>query len=570
MGVATDLEVLEPKKPEHIYKSHLGESGYGRRRDAGGQQVDSAQANLAATFVNAFVNTGFGTDNLVTVDDNKWIYKHKDDGMISAAASIGSINMWTSEMDTLTLLNESNEDYIKAGALLGIGIMSSGLRDPNDMTLILLGDYLEESNKKPSRITSMFGLGLAYAGSNREDLIEYLSPIISDSEGVGIAEASICALALGFIFVGTCNDDAAGLIVQRLMEASNEDLDTPICKMLILGLALLFFGQGENAEAMIEAVRSIEHKIIKFATLLIESMAYSCSGNVLKVQEMLHECSEHLDDEAEGGADHQAAAVLGIACIVLGENIGTEMALRTYDHLLHYGELPIRRAIPLALALLHVSLPDYALIDQLSRLSHDQDDKVAKNAIMGLGICSIGTNNSRVAGLLRSLAEYYSREQSHLFVVRIAQGLLHAGKGLLTAHPFTSDRTIPNRAGLAGIMTLICCCLDLENTILKQYHYLLYSIVTAFYPKMLVTVDEELNAIPVDVRVGEAMETVGQAGKPKSITGFQTQPTPVLIGVKNRAEVADDKNWEPLTSVIENIVILQKKEPTEEELAQDE
>lgn len=40
---------------------------------------------------------------------------------------------------------------------------------------------------------------------------------------------------------------------------------------------------------------------------------------------------------------NQAAAVLGIALVTLGDDIGSEMALRTFDHLLHYGELPIRR-----------------------------------------------------------------------------------------------------------------------------------------------------------------------------------------------------------------------------------
>ena len=40
---------------------------------------------------------------------------------------------------------------------------------------------------------------------------------------------------------------------------------------------------------------------------------------------------------------------------------------------------------------------------QLSRLSHDQDPELAMGAIFGLGIVSAGSNNSRVAGLLRQL-----------------------------------------------------------------------------------------------------------------------------------------------------------------------
>jgi len=44
-----------------VYKMHLVEG-----RAATGPAVDSARQNLASTFVNAFVNAGFGTDKLMT------------------------------------------------------------------------------------------------------------------------------------------------------------------------------------------------------------------------------------------------------------------------------------------------------------------------------------------------------------------------------------------------------------------------------------------------------------------------------------------------------------------------
>ena len=76
LKVAQDLDVMDPKTPEDIYKSHLAETGgFSRRRDAGGAVVDSARANLASTYVNAFVNAGFGQDkvrcsSLSRYDDN--------------------------------------------------------------------------------------------------------------------------------------------------------------------------------------------------------------------------------------------------------------------------------------------------------------------------------------------------------------------------------------------------------------------------------------------------------------------------------------------------------------------
>lgn len=54
--------------------------------------------------------------------------------------------------------------------------------------------------------------------------------------------------------------------------------------------------------------------------LVVETCAYAGSGNVLKIQKMLHLCAEHKKEEKD--ALHQIAAVLGIAMISFGEEIG--------------------------------------------------------------------------------------------------------------------------------------------------------------------------------------------------------------------------------------------------------
>ena len=70
------LDIMEPKTPEDVYKSHLENS----RPPFGGGQVDSARQNLAASFVNGFVNAAFGHDKLLMEDGNKWLYKNKEHG----------------------------------------------------------------------------------------------------------------------------------------------------------------------------------------------------------------------------------------------------------------------------------------------------------------------------------------------------------------------------------------------------------------------------------------------------------------------------------------------------------
>lgn len=71
-----ELGVVEPKSLEDVYKTHLENS-------RATSNVDSARGNLASTFVNAFVNAGFGNDKLMVEADegNSWIYKNKDHGM---------------------------------------------------------------------------------------------------------------------------------------------------------------------------------------------------------------------------------------------------------------------------------------------------------------------------------------------------------------------------------------------------------------------------------------------------------------------------------------------------------
>ena len=52
-------------------------------------------------------------------------------------------------------------------------------------------------------------------------------------------------------------------------------------------------------------------------------------------------------------------------------------------------------------------------------------------------------------------------------------------------------------------------------------------------------------------------DVVGQAGRPKTITGWQTQSTPVLLGYGERAEL-EDEEWVCLANAMEGVCILRK------------
>jgi len=557
LALGQDLDIMEPKTPEDIYKSSTDTN---RTYSA---NVDSARQNLASTFVNAFVNAGFGRDKLVATDDGtKWMYKNKEHGMMSAAASLGMVLMWDVE-GSLTQIDKYTQvadDYIKAGALLAVGIVNAGVRHSVDPAM-WLGDTID--NKSPHiRIGSILGLGLAYNGSAREDISAQISPVLEDT-GASMEVLGTAALALGMINVGTGNGDITGALLSILMEKDAAALSVTHSRYLALGLGLLYLGKQEMADVTLETLKTLTHPIGQYAHITVEACAYVGTGNVLKVQNFLSVCADHLQENN----GFQAAAAFGIAMVAMGEDIGSEMAGRAYDHLLQYGEPVIRRAVPLALGLLNISNPKVTVMDLLSKLSHDSDEEVSYGAIFALGLIGAGTNNSRVANMLKALASYYYKEANHLFIVRIAQGLVFLGKGTLSLSPFHSDKLIMSPTAMAGLLTVFHSCLDFKGIILKNSHYMLYCLSSAMYPRMLMTFDENLKPLPVSVRVGQAVDTVGQAGKPKTITGFQTHNTPVLLGHGDRAELATD-DYLPCTSVLEGFVILKKNpdaKPKEED-----
>lgn len=501
--LARDLDVMEAKTPEDIYKSHL--SGEARAGE-GSANLDSARANLASTYVNAFVNAAFGADKLMSPGDSGWVYRNKDHGQTAAAASLGMVHLWNEQqISSLDKYLAANEDAVKAGALLGIALACAGQRNSDsDPAFALLSEHIEESSTSSNamKIAALQGLGIVYAGSRREDIADMCLALINDTSAKANMEVmAIAALCLGQVFLSSANEVYAALLADRLISCNDAEAGMAITRHMALGLGLLFMGRCEAADVVLEILEVVAGPADqggkahgKTSKAIVQACAYAGTGDVMQIQAFLRVCAEHPEMEdkekasnekeegansgagapaagagagsnaAAGGAArpaaapaagagaaaatadkegsklpylHQTAAVLGLGLVALGEDLSISLAGRMADHLLQYGDPAVRRGVPLALALVHLSDPEYSIVDTLSKLSHDHDLDTAQAAVLGLGLVGAGTNNSRIAGLLRTLAVFYKSEADVLFTVRIAQGLLHMGK-VCTSLPLPS------------------------------------------------------------------------------------------------------------------------------------
>lgn len=238
-GKAVGVE--EPRSVDDVYKVHLQTSA---KAGAGAATIDSARDNLATSFVNAFVNAGFGNDKLLVgaEEGSSWIYKNRDTGMQSATASIGLSMLWDSEsgIDLIDKYSYSSEENIKAGALLATGILHTSIRGDPDIAWALLEEHID-SQSLPLKIAAINGIAVSHAGWHRQDIAESLMPHIADDTNT-MQVAAMAALSLGFVFVGSGDGEIASVILQSLMEREEKQLDSEWTIFMSLALGLIFLG----------------------------------------------------------------------------------------------------------------------------------------------------------------------------------------------------------------------------------------------------------------------------------------------------------------------------------------
>lgn len=157
------------------------------------------------------------------------------------------------------------------------------------------------------------------------------------------------------------------------------------------------------------------------------------------------------------------------------------------------------------------------------------------------------------------MAAAYADESQILPYVRLAQGMLNLGKGSLTLNPLYSNNLLMSNTALAGVMIALLSFTESGSLLDGKYHFLLYSLALAIKPRAVITLDENLNQKQISLSVGQAVDTIGIIGNPRTISGFQTNQTPLLLNIGERCELTND-DWLTETLILEDVVIVKEKE----------
>ncbi len=96
-------------------------------------------------------------------------------------------------LDALGAFSSENEN-VKAGLLLGVGVVNCQVKDSFEVALNMCSEGLGEDSPLIIRVSSILGLGIAYAGTANSDVGDVLKPIF---EQPGAAMEVVALAGLG-------------------------------------------------------------------------------------------------------------------------------------------------------------------------------------------------------------------------------------------------------------------------------------------------------------------------------------------------------------------------------------
>lgn len=128
--------------------------------------------------------------------------------------------------------------------------------------------------------------------------------------------------------------------------------------------------------------------------------------------------------------------------------------------------------------------------------------------------------------------------------------------------PVSSDGCVHSVVSLLFVMLSLLP--RLSNTARASQVFpmmLMMMVMGAARPRCVMLLDNkhENATMKMNLRVGQAVDTTGQAGDVRNISGFQTLEAPVLLGPGERAVLVEAEKFRVATHQLEGFVFAEEK-----------
>ncbi len=302
--------------------------------------------------------------------------------------------------------------YAEGGSLYALGLIhgshAGSSAEQRLTTTEFLRNHLRAShaNEVISHGAAL-GVGLTALGSADLGIINELKEVVyTDSAVAGEA----AGYAIGMVLVGTGagnihnalpgdNKEEIMEVVAEIKNYARETQHEKIIRGISMGLALMNYGQEENADAMIEEMRSDRDPIMRYGAQYALALAYCGTGSNKAIRILLHTAVSDVSD------DVRLAAVIGLAFVLYKT---PERVPQLVKLLLESFNPHVRYASCMAVGIAMAGSGNSESIALLEPMLDDMTDYVRQGALMGIAMIYMQQSDTCNGRKIRSFRERLS------------------------------------------------------------------------------------------------------------------------------------------------------------------
>lgn len=273
--------------------------------------------------------------------------------------------------------------YAEGGSLYALGLIHGSHAGSSTAKRLEASQFLRNHlrNSHANEVIShgaALGVGLTSFGSSDLDVVNELKELLyTDSAVAGEA----AAYSMGMVLVGSGAGNASSSaneelteIVTELRNYSRETHHEKIIRGISMCLALVNFGQEENADATIEEMRADRDPIIRYGAMYGLALAYCGTGSNKAIRILLHTAVSDVSD------DVRMASVIGLALVLHKTPKRVPELVRL---LLESFNPHVRYASCMAVGIAMAGSGDSESVALLEPMLTDMADHVRQGAILG-------------------------------------------------------------------------------------------------------------------------------------------------------------------------------------------
>lgn len=405
---------------------------------------DGKSSVIYSAIVNCYAIMHMGTLDhtyLIDASNKAWVAKCSHWGKFSSVSCLGSIHKNNDAVGGI--LNEwgklgTDDEYAKGGRAYATGLALAGSKNL-EKTGLMWEDI--KSGKEPQIHGGLLGIGLLNYASADLSLVEEMKGLLF-AESATQGEAA--GYGIGLIMTGHLDDNLLAELIQSCEENSHEK----IVRAISLAIAMMCFGQEENADVYIKSLIESKDHVVRYGGVLAIGMAYAGTGNNIALKKLLSLAASDVSD------DVRRSAVMAMGYLMLAD----------YDQmfkvisLLYVSFNPhVRYGAAMALGIACANTCHPEAIKILEELLNDNVDFVKQGAAIGLAFVlqqATKANEPKVETFKEKLMEKIKKKSEdalYKWGCIVAIGILDAGGRNSVVKLISEARTI-KRGAITGML----------------------------------------------------------------------------------------------------------------------